>query len=443
MALVFRIENNDASDTYNLLSAGGELKLVRSSFSPQAGADGLVTEAFEVIDNDTLANMRTSDNDLETILEKARRWHRMKSEYESIWLRWHTDGETAKRALIYDYAKRHQPSLTDDPLMELSTIRESLAITRHPYFESVTAATSSTTGISTLGGTWDLSGTISGGTIDGRINRFTMGAGAGDEIKRLWLGITDSPHIAGSYDPVAECGDGNVIDADTSIVSTTMETDFVDETLKYRFSVRLGDFADPQELVGRHLVLLRCQNDSGTASAVRLSTSWFVSPSASDSRQVQSIVYVTNTDYRMIELGEIEIPGSSWRQEVDDLTPDLQYWSLNFEIQRTSGSGKFIADAVVLIPSEHLLTWTDAVFRPSNTETAEIFTYEDDEVAGFTRMTTPSRFIESASVGARNWSYPINGGIVVIAAQDQNGHDRTATVQPGIEVFKRWLTYHG
>jgi hypothetical protein len=432
MALVFRIENNDATDTYNLLSAGGELKLVRSSFSPQAGADGLVTEAFEVIDNDTAANMRTSDNDLEIILEKAKRWHRMKSEYESIWLRWHTDGETAKRALIYDYAKRHQPSLTDDPLMELATIRESLAITRHPYFESVTAATSSTSGISTLGGTWDLSGTISGGTIDGRINRFTMGAGAGDEIKRLWIGITDSPHIAGSYDPVAECGDGNVIDADTSVVGTTMVTTFhTDATLSYRFSVRLSDFADPQELVGRHLVLLRCKNDSGTASAVRLSTSWFVSPSVSDSRQVQSIVYTTNTDYRMIELGE------------DDLTPDLQYWSLNFEISRTLGSGSFTADAVVLIPSEHLLTWQDAVFRPSNTETAEIFTYEDDEIAGFTRMTTPSRFIEAASIGARNWSYPIGGGIVVIAAQDQNGHDRTATVQPGIEVFKRWLTYHG
>jgi hypothetical protein len=203
MALVFRIENNDATDTYDML---GNLQLVRGSFGPQAGGEGLVTEVWEVISQDTIANMMSDDTALETILEKARRWHRIKTEYESIWLRWHVDGETAKRALIYDYAKNHQPGLTDDPLMELSTIREQLAITRHPYFESVSASTDSTSGISALGGVWDLTGSISGGTIDARINKMTIGSSNSEEFKRYWVGITDSPHITTTYDPVAECG---------------------------------------------------------------------------------------------------------------------------------------------------------------------------------------------------------------------------------------------
>jgi hypothetical protein len=441
MALVFRIENYDATDTYDML---GNLQLVRGSFGPQAGGDGLVTETLEVISQDTIANMLGDDTALETILEKARRWHRIRTEHESIWLRWHVDGETAKRALIYDYAKSHQPGLTDDPLMELSTIRELLAITRHPYFESVTHTSNNTTGISSLGGEWDLSGSVSGGTIDGRINRVIMGAPSGTEYKKVWIGIVDSPYASASYDPVAECGDGTT-GTDTTVSGTTMVTAFVDTSLTHRFSVQIADFgtSDATDLVGRHLVLLRCINGSGTSSAVRLSTSMFSSPATTDPRQVQSIVYTTNTDYRMIEVGEIDIPGPSYRGEMNDLGLGVDQVALNFEVARIGGSGNFTSDAIVLIPSEHLVTWQDAVWRPASAETAEIHTNEDDEVVGFTRQAVPIRIKEQASVSARNWSYPIAGGSFVFAAEDQGGHDRTDTISPTVEIYKRWLTYHG
>jgi hypothetical protein len=440
MALVFRIENNDATDTYDML---GNLQLVRGSFGPQAGGEGLVTEVWEVISQDTIANMMSDDTALETILEKARRWHRIKTEYESIWLRWHVDGETAKRALIYDYAKNHQPGLTDDPLMELSTIREQLAITRHPYFESVSASTDSTSGISALGGVWDLTGSISGGTIDARINKMTIGSSNSEEFKRYWVGITDSPHITTTYDPVAECGDGTT-GTDTTVSGSTMVTAFVDTSLTHRFSVELADFGSPaNNLIGRHLVLLRCKNAVGTASAIRMSTSFFSPPSASESRQVQSIVYVAADEYRTIEVGEVDIPGGAWREDIDDIDPGLAVWALNFEISRTSGSGSFTSDAIVLVPSEHILTWRDAVVRADNLETANMITFENDEVVGYSIDNLPDRLVETASIGTRNWSYPINGGHVVFVAQDQNGHDRTDTVNPSISVYKRWLTYHG
>jgi hypothetical protein len=443
MALVFRIENNDASDQVDLLD---NLRLVQSSYSAQAGADDLVTETFDLIDQDTAANMRTADSDLEAILEKARRFHNNRGTPESVWLRWHSDGETAKRALIYDYLKRHDPTFTAEPLLELPTIYERLAITRHPYFESLTSSSSSTTGVSALGGTWNLTGTISGGTVDGRINRFTLGAGTGDEIQEIWIGIVDGEHISGSYDCVAECGDGTVIDsADTSVVSTTMETDFVnDATLQYRFSVDLSDFsAAVDEYIGRHLILMRCKTDASTEIAIRASASWHASPAASDPRQVQSTVYITNTDYRILELGEIEIPGIPWRQEVDDVSPLLDYWNIVIEAAQTSGTGTLYADAIILVPSRHLFQWSSAKFRTNNTERAAIHTDEDDHITAYTEMTVPQRIIEVPVISSRDWRYPHQGGYVVIVAQDAAGHDRTQTVNPGIEVMKRWLTYHG
>jgi hypothetical protein len=181
--------------------------------------------------------------------------------------------------------KRHAPTLSSEPLLELPTIYEQLAITRHPYFESLTSATTNTTGISTLGGVWDLSGTISGGRVDGRINRLEVDAGLGDNVSLLWIGIADDEHISGTYDPVAECGDGTVIDsADTSIVSTTMETDFVnDATMQYRFSVPLSDFASTtNDFIGRHVILIRAKVDSGTEVGIRASTGWWSSPTPGD-----------------------------------------------------------------------------------------------------------------------------------------------------------------
>jgi hypothetical protein len=58
-------------------------------------------------------------------------------------------------------------------------------------------------------------------------------------------------------------------------------------------------------------------------------------------------------------------------------------------------------------------------------------------------MTVPQRIIEVPVISSRDWRYPHQGGYVVIVAQDAAGHDRTQTVNPGIEVMKRWLTYHG
>jgi hypothetical protein len=174
-----------------------------------------------------------------------------------------------------------------------------------------------------------------------------------------------------------------------------------------------------------------------------MSTSFFSPPSASESRQVQSIVYVAADEYRTIEVGEVDIPGGAWREDIDDIDPGLAVWALNFEISRTSGSGSFTSDAIVLVPSEHILTWRDAVVRADNLETANMITFENDEVVGYSIDNLPDRLVETASIGTRNWSYPINGGHVVFVAQDQNGHDRTDTVNPSISVYKRWLTYHG
>jgi hypothetical protein len=444
MALVFRIENNDQTDTVDLLA---NLRLVRSSFAPEAGMpEGLVTETFEIIDQDTAANMRTADSDLEAILEKARRFHSNRNTPESIWLRWHTDGETAKRALIYEYLKRHDPTLTAEPLMELPSIRELIAITRHPYFESLSSSSSSTTGISTLGGAWNLSGTISGGTVDGRINRFTIAAGeVNEEINMLWIGITDGEHISGAYDPVAECGSGTDIDADTSVVGTTMETTFTaDADLIYRFSVTLEQFGSTtDEFIGRHLLLLRCKTDASTEIGIRASSTYFDSPGVADPKQVKSITYITNTAYQMLELGEFDIPGIPWRQELDDASPSLDDWRFAIEATRLSGTGKLYADALVLVPADHLFQWSSATFREAIDEIGVVHTDEDDHISAYVENALLPKIIEIPIMGARNWRYPHQGGYVVFVAQHTDGHDRTLTVDPSIEVMKRWLTYHG
>jgi hypothetical protein len=279
---------------------------------------------------------------------------------------------------------------------------------------------------------------------------------------KFWLGFRPPHRLGGaqSYEALEEAegmttASGATFSTNTEATASpgsgTSEIEFtLTSTMSEMGWVLLSGFdATPSSVtynyVGRHLVLARMHVDASTEIGVRMSTTWDNADlTATTARQIQSTRYLDNTEWRMIELGEIDVPGPNWRGQIEGLVDQLQRYSLHFEGVLLSGTGHLYIDCFILVPAEHLVTWDAGdINNTTNNEQGEIFTDEDDFVNAYVRENAGTTDVMNVpQIGATNWQYPYDGGLLVAVAERDDGHVYNDHIDLDIEMYRRWLTYH-
>lgn len=457
MALEFQIENSSGTVVYDFLTSGN-LRIVDGSWRTQPSQDGRKVETMLLVSKDTPANIRADVGTLEDVLQDAISYHVDKYRDLSYWLRWVTDGESGKRALIYDYQLNPVPDSPDlpgggiTPNLEGEASYYELAITRHAAWEE-SAATIPVAGAQTVsgnGGIWNLTAT-NGGRLNGRISRFyCLPSSSGMEFTQFWAGMRLTRRGLSTFDPKYECEDAsNRVDATDVADGSASGGDYVrvnfatDATLRPRltFSVDQGS-RDIDDMIGSYKVLLRYKtSDSTTETGVQL-VSTFELPSTSAAVPLPpgnygNIVYPPpNTTYSLLEIGVLEVSPFPIKMAEDiGLSVGGQRFSIFAE--RISGSGNLQLDSVILIPYEHYIAWDAGLVQ--YLEAAEVVTDEADRIQAFRNSTSVVDGV--AEVSKNNWVYPREGGYFVVAAQRDSEHVLADNVGLHIEVFKRWQTY--
>jgi hypothetical protein len=443
MALVLRVENNGATNTFDLTA------VVKRSSHQQQRAGNRVIETWTLLKKGAAADIRAAINALIDLLEQAIEWHRDPTKDDSVWLREVTDGETAKRALIYNYELLPVTGSGKSPYLINPGAAWQLAITRHVAWEDTTATTpTGATGVSCNGGTWDLSAT-SGGSLDGRISDFTINeTTASVELTEGWAGILPDNGYLSSFTPegklqYATPGTDTVQAAETGSSGTTvLKTTFVDASLINRGYVSLFSlFGSPGYLAytGRFVILLRCKvGGTSTSVAARLVMNFdaalFATPSgASFPGQIQ--YGLDHTSWKLINMGEFQIPPEPYRQASKISTKGL---SLGLEAEKLDGTSSiFYADTLIFIPAKHYFSWSNSTIEQNFR--GHVYTYEDDAVFGYT---VGSGFLAKPRLDIHDWRYPKEGGKLALAFQRDAGHGLTDAVDLDVEIFKRWKSYH-
>lgn len=457
MALVFRIEDDSAAVIYDFLT-NGNLRIVDGSWQTQSTRDGKKIETMLLISKDTAANIRTDVATLEDVLQDAVSYHTDKYRDSSYWFRWVTDGESAKRALIFDYELHPvpdspvQPRGGFTPNLEAEASYYELAITRHAAFEENTAVipVAGAQTVSCNGGTWDLTGT-SGGRLNGRIFRFyCLPSSSGMSFTQFWAGMRLERRGLTTFDPLYECEDGfNRVDASDVADGTASGGDYVrvnfatDATMRPRVSFQVDQGArDADDMIGSYKVLLRYKtSDSSTKTAVQLVSTFEIPPTSSSvplpPGNYGSIIYPTaTTTYNLIELGNLEVTPFPVKM-AQDLSLSIGNMYISIFAERIEGSGNLQLDSVILIPYEHYVAWDAGLVN--YLESAEVITDEADRTQAFRNSTSVIDGV--GEVSKNNWVYPREGGYFVVAAQRDGQHVLADTVGVHIEVFKRWQTY--
>ena len=227
-----------------------------------------------------------------------------------------------------------------------------------------------------------------------------------------------------------------------------------DEDMAFKFSSNFDHVQSYQikEFIGSYIVLLRCKIVSGSGVCQARVSSSFASPDYAKPIALGATQYITNTEWRLIEMGEIELPGGRVHNMID-----IQSLRVNLETGRVSGTAVLGVDALILIPSKHFVTWNQATFGNSaNPDTAAwIITHPDNSVGGYVAGSPVGsadkevRTYDFAEIGGRNWAFPITyagtgavGGQLIIAAERETVHDITDSVDIIVEVRPRWQSYN-
>lgn len=466
MAVTFSMgyiaEDGTVVTLVNFLS--GVLNLLQIGQSVYVDNRG-VTRAFSIFSSDTQANIINAVTDLETVLERARDYHNpQKKQQIAILLFENVEGEPGRNSLIYDYDFQQN---TSDEFQNLllrpwshststyGVFVGTLAVTLRYGFENNSQTTlQKLSAISAYGGTWDLT-TSGAGVLPGRIKSLTINHSI-TNLNRIWIGLRrKNPDIVSEgYQAAWELTGSNTTDLSADCSSqgeplaeggTARRITFATSAaLTFRFTRKLGEI-DPTALAGSYLVLMRCRVDTGgTTARVRLSSS-FKSPADAAGSGTRSLVYqneqlVTDTAYRLIEMGVVEVPpGIARLPALSSLSIGRVH--LNIQAERLEGSGYLWCKSLLLIPAGERVFIDNASF--SGGDTIEIFTSEDDRSEVHIRdLGNSSAGIEIPEAGFSNWEFPHEGARVVFAGERTTGHVLTDSfTNATINWFPRWRRY--
>lgn len=419
----------------------------------QSAESGLepVWETFDLAGNITDANLRTAQSNLEKLFRQARRYIDNPVENNPVWLYFSSEGESAKRALVLDGSSRISASGRSSPLLGAGGTLMSLAIKRAPFYENTSGTAIANSGVSTLGGSWAV-GSASG-DVDSRISELKVTTSATVvTLTELWVGLRDVRNGTTGFISVweAEAGVNDVDAADAADAGASggnrVTISFATVAgMAQRFSVRWFDVqtvGNWDDLAGDYLVLGRFKLDAITTEVrMQLRSGWAGSTLGAD---VVSDVYFsavddnTLTNYQLHPLGRVSIPPTGNRDGV--MNTNLKNYMMQIHAERLSGSGALHFDCLALVPAERLAYINYGNINAASGGYVGMYSGPDDlEYA--VMNTATAGLIGQVEFLLENWGYPVGGGLLVVAAQENGSHTLNKTVDLAGTIYPRWRLY--
>lgn len=469
MSEILKLED-DSGNNYNLLS--GSIRLERGGYdqktaSPAFDMEALpyggtakfvrfppVTEVIRVSAEDSADNILAAENEIQTLLERARGYFTDLLQPDAVWIYATSAGETiqpstqeSKRALVYhgslalDMPDRFRGGFLG------SAFWGKLSIARHPLWEDTEGGSISDLSLGLWDDTLDLTSHAQYmGNAPARVGAVGIsGWSADSHITKLWLGIRPTYEGITDFEPVWELEDGtNGTDTTTQTVSGASSGDakqvtFATSTdLERRVTIQLADAHSVSNYIhfmGRYLVLCRCKVDASTEVNLKMHHG-FVDTIYS----AQEDAIIDNTAWQLIELGEVTIPPRGWRAAGSFFYNNLSGYAIGIDAERLSGTGYLYLDALYFIPSEHMITVDEMSdgFEPM----LSVITTPDDQLYCLVRSAAATSIPRlNPSLSPHNWYIPVDPGFCVLAAQPDTDHSLTETAQITFNYRPRWKMY--
>jgi len=441
MAVVHRIANYEQTTTYDFLTA--VLKPMAGGWMSSLDSDGRVVETMQLVARDaTDGTIIAAVNAISELAEAVNLFFDSPFQKSSIWYEYSATAETTKRALIYNIQIMAVSNQDYLPTLGKSGAYYSLIITHSSAWEDVSASTAWVkAGTNCFGGTETISAIK--GNLPARLNYFSLTAidAAVGPIVRSWIGIRPTRYGISSFEPVWELEDAAggtdaAVATQTgaspsgSVADNAMSCSFATQTgLRTRATIKIADVigdTNYTHFIGSYVVLLRYKLSASGVVGLQLA-SGFENDSV---KAAQEEKFVTATSWRLVELGEVNIPPFAYRSNwYSDAS--IADFALAVKAERISGTPTIYLDALVLIPSEHYAASSNGnifyVASPEEFGQVRYWVNEEGEGTGFSRY----ELTGSGATGVnstldyvmRNWEVPIEGGLVVIAGERSASHD--------------------
>lgn len=374
---------------------------------------------------------------LQDFLEAVRLFNAGDIAAKSCWLEFSADGEELKRSLLYaaSFQVTSRDNITPgEPCLMVGT----LALTRHPLWETPTTSYITASSKSTLGGQYNYTD-IPGNTL-ARIWQGTATPSGMAILYRYWVGIRRFNQGVSGFEPLWECEDGTNVAADTSDVNLvgvasadwTVRTTFAVGGLVERFNISVDDVwtaaanTDYNHVQGRYLVLMRCRVIGvGAVAGIQMHSGY-------TGNIIHEEIYIDNTNWRLIPLGNISIP--PWEGHYFRGDGFVRNFTLNIYAEEITAPCDLDCDCLVLIPNEHMLYGEGSELN--------VFTMEDDRSAGY----APDAFglaSDAIYYSLTDWYLPPGDGMIIVAAEDTAAHALGENMTSRLDYYPRWTLYRG
>lgn len=447
MATVFQI--TDGTTTVDLWN--GTLKLRDRTWTPRTPASenayahsmygarytfknyGIVVESFDLVaDTGNNAALIQEINKLEKLFEEARQWHMDSMQLAPVVLRAYSDTEAAKQSLIYEASLQYPADIPGFHQFAPGRVIVRVNISRHPLWESTTSQSNAWFTKTSLGG-YVLDAGTPIGTAPGKVTLNIAEVSGGNHLGNVWFGIRRKYSASASFNPVIELESGSngtdtasAADAGASGGNKKTVT-FVTTTLSRRvyWSIVLPA---AESYRGRYLVLCRMKLSAGSTTAgVQLKYDFGGGANPVPCEEV----YFTDTNWRLVELGEIQLPPSrvlSW---------DLSGYYFELWAERLNGAGNLDLDCIILIPSDQFLS------AKNGTVGTVALTMDYNDVPVITNLVSGTVY-SLMQTSVRNLYTPANENwLWVVAAERPTQHVLTDNVDVSLYWTPRWLSYRG
>lgn len=447
MADNLTIIENGGGGTYMSFRAAATNLLLDTWRSAPAG-DGKVIETFRVAFTGTDAVVRANVELLLRYRQRIRDYYSNPVVTSAIMLQMYSDSEPTKWALIYEMSAMPVEEGTWTPMLGRGIVVYQIAILRDEGWEDETPIIITSNNISCTGGKQAVNNSGAYyGSLNGRIKSMAVYDGPAVDLYRLWIGIqpylwtNGYAEINASFDASWEAEVGTAVlgsfvnDATASPAGTSsncLEVTTVPATLDKAWWSRLLDHSGSNWFLypGDWYVLARIKLNAGTV-AVQLRSG--VGSSSTDPLAVgktNEIVYVSNTGWRLIDLGKITLPVYG---NTGSGTPSMPYSSLSVYIQQISGTtASFKLDEIILIPARHFVKAYKA--RVDASVGTTFFVRDDGKVDCL--YSDESGRAEATFSG---WEWPYQGGFIVAAGEAETAHTLTDTVDLYLTINKKIL----
>ncbi|MFZ6028042.1 MAG: hypothetical protein ACOYYS_10030 [Chloroflexota bacterium] len=456
MARTHQLISNSAASSYDFLTG---VLMVVDSWRWQYTRDGKVVETATLA-----AGNGTADDDIEDAVnginylgKLARDWVKDKQNTESVWYHLYGDDEVSKRSLVDDVQCVSLPNGMHSPLLGTGAAFYQLTITRSAVWEDASAQTVAATLCSALGGHIDLPAID--GDLDARVERLAIRANkdvspdTAQVMTRCWFGM--KPIYTGStgFSGLHECEDFSIdatcspLPANTSDASASGGYKIqwtTSATWQRMIYASLNGIISPTYVSsyrGRYQVLLRCKVSS--TEDVRIQMRW----GYGNATVSLGDRYISNTNYDLIEMGEISIPAGTWRAAaaVDGLSRNAGVFELYAQHMNTSVT--LSLDCIILIPT-YAHGYGDGTYigymATDFDDGTFFYTFEDGERNAINFEYNGSSLAGLAGgvqADFQTFYYLRDGGPLVFAAQRDTGQDIDDTVKIEITYRRRYVNH--